>query len=81
MTCSKSITLATVLRVGLRRTMMEAGRPVRRLLRYNSILDLCLKDRIGFVDGSDEECETKYEVRDCSTIFWNKQLEEKVDIK
>lgn len=51
MTCSKSITLATVLRAGLRRTMMEAGRPVRRLLRYNSILDLCLKDRTGlFMD-------------------------------
>ena len=51
MTCSKSITLATVLRAGLRRTMMEAGIPVRRLLRYNSILDLCLKDRTGlFMD-------------------------------
>ena len=49
--------------------------------QHNSILDLCLKDRGGFVYGSDEECETKYEVRDCSTIFWNKQLEEKVDIK
>ena len=80
MTCSKSIILATVLRTSLMRTMMESGRPVRRLLRYNSILDLCLEDRTEFVDGSDEECETKYEARDCSTILGNKQLEE-VDIK
>lgn len=55
---------------------MEVGRPVRRLLGWSRILDRCFEDRPGFVDGSDEECKTKYEIQDCSTIFWLEQLEE-----
>lgn len=33
-------------------------------------------ERTGFVDGSGEDCETKYEIQDRSTILRFEQLEE-----